>query len=79
MQLTLLEYNTYSATASQGSDTDISKFKWYLGKRSSVFGPMYLRTLKFFQKMRMSEKCRNNNSDNPRPLVTPTEVKTKLF
>ena len=66
MQLTLLEYNNYSATASQDSDTDISKLKCkrYLGRRSSVFGPNML--LKFFQNMRMSEKCRNNNnSDYP--------------
>ena len=54
----LAEHNKYSATGSQGSDTDISKIK------VSVFGPIF--NLKFFLKMRMSEKCYNNNNpDNP--------------
>ena len=42
--LTLLEYSTYSATASQGSGTDITCSKFI----KLVFGPVQVFNLKFF-------------------------------
>ena len=47
---------TQRQTASQGSDIDITKLK------RSVLGLIYFKNL---PKMRISEKCHNNNSDNP--------------